>query len=108
MKIIVIGPRGKMGRLVIKSCYNNENIELVAAVAPKGRDYIGQDLGIVANLGKNIDCKVVDDLDNVIDKCDCIIDFTDSETSMDVFEKALKSKKICSLWYYWVFRRRNK
>lgn len=41
-----------MGNLVTKSCYNNENIELVAAVAPKGRDYIGQDLGIVANLGK--------------------------------------------------------
>ncbi|AKC61530.1 4-hydroxy-tetrahydrodipicolinate reductase [Clostridium sporogenes] len=93
MKIIVIGPRGKMGSLVTKSCYNNENIELVAAVAPKGRDYIGQDLGIVANLGKNIDCKVVDDLDRVIDKCDCIIDFTEPETSMEVFEKALKNKK---------------
>ncbi|EJP6473570.1 4-hydroxy-tetrahydrodipicolinate reductase [Clostridium botulinum] len=93
MKIIVIGPRGKMGRVVTKSCYNNENIKLIAAVAPRGRDYIGQDLGIVANLGKNIDCKVVDNLESVIGKCDCIIDFTDPETSMDVFEKALKSKK---------------
>ncbi|KOR24857.1 4-hydroxy-tetrahydrodipicolinate reductase [Clostridium sp. L74] len=93
MKIIVIGPRGKMGSLVIKSCYNNKDIELVAAVAPKGREYVGQDLGVVANLGRNIDCKVVDNLDNVIDKCDCIIDFTDPNTSMDVFEKALKSKK---------------
>lgn len=93
MKIIVTGPRGKMGRLVIKSCCDNEKIQLVAAVAPKGREYIGQDVGLVANIGQNIGCKVVDDLDSVIDKCNCIIDFTDSQISMDVFEKALKSKK---------------
>lgn len=93
MKIIVIGPRGKMGNLVVKSCYNNKDIELVAAVAPKGRDYIGQDVGIVSNLGKNIGCKVVDDLNSVVDKCDCIIDFSDAETSMGVLEAALQHKK---------------
>ena len=82
-----------MGSHVVKSCYNNKDIELIAALAPKERDYTGQDVGIVSNLGKSIGCKVVDNLNSVIDKCDCIIDFTDAETSMCVFEAALKNKK---------------
>ena len=48
MKVIVIGPRGKMGKLITQVAASRDDMELVGAIAPKGRDYIGKDLGTVA------------------------------------------------------------
>ena len=50
-------------------------MELVAGVAPAGRDYIGQDLGQAAMVGRMLGVSVVDDLESVIDDCEmCIRD----------------------------------
>lgn len=38
-------------------------MELIAGVAPKGRDYIGTDLGTVAMVGRELGVPVVDDLE---------------------------------------------
>ena len=54
MKLIVIGPRGKMGKLITQVAAEREDMELVAGVAPRGRDYIGTDLGQVAMVGRNL------------------------------------------------------
>ena len=48
MKVIVIGPRGKMGSLITQIAAAREDMELVAGVAPKGRNYVGMDLGMAA------------------------------------------------------------
>ena len=48
MKVIVIGPRGKMGRLITQIAAARDDMELVAGIAPKGRDYVGTDLGLAA------------------------------------------------------------
>lgn len=93
MKIIVIGPRGKMGRLITRVAAEREDMELVAGVAPAGRDYIGQDLGTVALLGKAVGAPVVDDLEKVIDDCDVIIDFSTRETSLQVLDAAIQHGK---------------
>ena len=42
MKVIVIGPRGKMGKLITQVAASRDDMELVGAIAPKGRDYIGK------------------------------------------------------------------
>jgi 4-hydroxy-tetrahydrodipicolinate reductase len=47
MKVIFIGPRGKMGRLITQSVAKKNDLTLAAAIAPKGRDYIGEDLVII-------------------------------------------------------------
>ena len=39
MKVIVIGPRGKMGKLITQVAASRDDMELVGAIAPKGRDY---------------------------------------------------------------------
>lgn len=93
MKIIVIGPRGKMGRLITQVAAAREDMELVAAVAPKGRDYIGTDLGTVALVGRELGVPVVDDLESVIEKGDVIIDFSTKENAMAVLDLAIKYKK---------------
>lgn len=93
MKIIVIGPRGKMGRLITQVAAAREDMELVAAVAPKGRDYIGTDLGTVALVGCELGVPVVDDLESVIEKSDVIIDFSTKENAMAVLDLAIQYKK---------------
>ena len=83
MKIIVIGPRGKMGKLITQVAASRDDMELIAGVAPKGRDYIGTDLGTVAMVGRELGVPVVDDLEKVIDACDVIIDFSTKEMGME-------------------------
>ena len=93
MKLIVIGPRGKMGKLITQVAAERGDMELVAGVAPKGRDYIGADLGQVAMVGRNLNVPVVDDLESVIDSCDVIIDFSTKEMAMEVADCAVRHKK---------------
>ncbi len=93
MKVIVIGPRGKMGSLITQIAAAREDMELVAGVAPKGRDYVGMDLGMAALTGRELGVPVVDDLESVIDRCDVIIDFSTRENAMEVLELARKHKK---------------
>ena len=38
MKVIVIGPRGKMGKLITQVAASRDDMKLVAGIAPKGRD----------------------------------------------------------------------
>ena len=82
MKVIVTAPRGKMGKLITQVAASRDDMELVASIGPKGRDYIGTDLGTVAMVGKELHVPVVDDLESVIDKCDVIIDFSTKEIPM--------------------------
>lgn len=93
MKLIVVGPKGKMGKLITQIAADREDITLVAGVAPKGRDYIGSDLGQAAVIGRNLGVPVVDDLESVISNCDVIIDFSTREMAMEVLELAIRYKK---------------
>lgn len=93
MKVIVVGPRGKMGKLITQITAARDDMELVAGVAPAGRDYIGQDLGQAAMVGRMLGVPVVDDLESVIDDCDVIIDFSTKEMGMKVLELAVAHEK---------------
>lgn len=93
MRVIVIAPKGKMGRLITAVAASRNDMELTAGVAPSGRSYIGQDLGLVAMTGSELGVPVTDDLESVIDNCDVIIDFSTKETSMEVLTLAVSHKK---------------
>ena len=93
MKVIVIGPRGKMGKLITQVAASRDDMELVAGIAPKGRDYVGKDLGTVAMTGSELGVPVTDDLAGVIDSCDVIIDFSTKEMAMEVLDLAIAHKK---------------
>ena len=86
MKVIVIGPRGKMGKLITQVAASRDDMELVGAIAPKGRDYIGKDLGTVAMTGFELGVPVTDDLES-------IIDFSTKEMAMEVLDLAIAHKK---------------
>ncbi len=93
MDIIIMAPKGKMGKLITKIANGMENVNIAAAIGPKGRDYIGTDAGLAAGIGELTGALVYDDLEQVIDKGDVILDYTNPELSMEVMESALKHKK---------------
>ena len=93
MKLVVIAPRGKMGKLITAVGAERDDVEIVGAVGPAGRDYIGTDAGEAAMTGSKVGAAVVDDIEKVIDKCDAIIDFSTVEESMNVLAAARKHGK---------------
>lgn len=93
MRLIVTAPKGKMGKLITKIAAERDDLELVCGIGPKGRDYIGKDLGAVAAVGYDIGVPVVDDLEAVIDGCDVIIDFSTKEYAGEVLRLAVEHKK---------------
>ena len=93
MKVIVVGPRGKMGKLITQIAAGRSEFELIAGVAPKGRDYIGMDLGQAALVGRDLGVPVVEDLETVIEAADVIIDFSTREMALEVLAAACLHKK---------------
>ncbi len=93
LKLIIIGPKGKMGRLITQSAASRKDMQLIAGIGPKGRDYIGKDLGTIAMVGEELGVPVLDDLKSVIDQCDLIIDFSTKEMAMEVLDLAIVHKK---------------
>lgn len=93
MRIIITGPNGKMGKLITQAASKREDMMIIAGVAPKGRPYVGLDIGIVAGLGEELNVKVVDTLEAVIEGCDLIIDYSTVEYSLEVIHTAYKHNK---------------
>lgn len=93
MKIIILGPTGKMGSAMVACAHESPDIELVGAIGPKGRDYIGKDIGLICNLGKLIDISVHDSLEAIIHQCDLVLDCTIPEASMMALECCVKYKR---------------
>ena len=97
VKIVITAPRGNMDRLIEEAADQRDGIEIVGAVGTPGRDYIGEDVGIVAGLGHQVGAVVYDDIEKVIDRCDLVVDFSAVDLSMQVLEscKAHKKALIC-------------
>ena len=86
MKVIIMGPAGKMGKSMVQSAFGNPDIELAGAVGPKERSYIGKDIGLVCGLGEQINLRVHDDLAEIISDCDTVLDCTNPKTAMQALE----------------------
>lgn len=91
MKLVITAPRGKMGKLNTLIASERDDIEIVGGIGPKGRDYIGSDIGEVAGIGKKLGAPVYDSIEDIIDECDCVLDFSTVEEAMHILE-VCKSK----------------
>ena len=74
-RILVVAPRGKMGKLIIQAVHEREDMVLSGALAAKERDYAGMDCGMAAGLGIITGAEVYDDIDQAVSSCDTVIDF---------------------------------
>ena len=89
MKMVIMGPAGKMGRAMVAAVVADPELELAGAVAPSGRDYLGDDAGVVAGLGRRVDVPVTHDLDGVLPGADCLLDCTNPATAMAALDRCL-------------------
>ncbi len=90
VKLLIVGPNGNMGRALVRRAVSMPDIDLVGAVGPKGRDYIGIDLGLLVGLGRRLGARVVDDIRHVIDDCDVVLECTRPAVSIAVLEACLE------------------
>ena len=93
MKLIITAPRGKMASLIVADAAKRDDVEIIAGIGPKGRDYIGKDIGEVAMIGSSVGAPVVDDIESVIDDADVVCDFSTVELGMEVLNACIRHKK---------------
>ena len=93
MKVIVVGCHGQMGRPICRFVAEREGMELVGGVGPRGRDYIGRDLGQVVGLGRDLGIPVVDDLASIIGGCDALIDVSSVDQCLETLDLAVEHGK---------------
>ncbi|MEA4922771.1 MAG: 4-hydroxy-tetrahydrodipicolinate reductase [Eubacteriaceae bacterium] len=77
MRIIITAPKGKMDSLILEEAVKDDGLEPVGLIGPAGRDYIGTEICGV---------KVYDDLGSVIENCDLVIDYSNTELSKQVLK----------------------
>lgn len=93
MKIIVMGCRGQMGSPITRFVDERPGLEIAGGVGPRGRDYIGQDLGHVTGLGRALGIPVSDDLEAIVEQCDAIIDATPASPGLEALRVAVRHRK---------------
>ena len=93
VKIVITAPRGNMDKEIAGAAYKREEIQIVGGVGTPGRDYIGKDIGIVAGIGVEIGALVYDNIEEIIDECDIVVDFSTVELSMEILKSCVAHGK---------------
>ncbi len=75
MKIAVVGAAGRMGRELVKAIHATPGTTLAGAIEQKGSIAVGQDVGLLAGLGK-VGVVISDDALDVFSKVEAVLDFT--------------------------------
>jgi len=92
IKIAIVGAAGRMGKILIEACHENENAVLTVATEYPQSSLIGADAGEVAGIGKN-GVIITPSLDAAEQDCDVVIDFTRPEPSILHLNWCLKNNK---------------
>ncbi len=91
-KIIVTGATGRMGSRITTLSKDYHDLNLAGAVERKGHDAIGKDIGQIVGIGET-NIKLTDKLEDIIDNCDVIIDFTSISATQQHVKLAHERKK---------------
>ena len=93
MKIVITAPAGKMGKLLVREALKRKNdFEIVGAVGNPTRDYIGKDVSVAAK-SDFVGANIYADIEEIIDRCDGVIDFSTTELSMEIVKSCVKHNK---------------
>ena len=92
IKVTVTGAAGKMGSETIKAIISADSLELSGAVDVNISK--GIDIGTYVGIGE-CGVSLTDDLNDVIGKTDCLVDFTNSATAPYFIKTALENGVNC-------------
>lgn len=93
MKIGVTAIKGKMSRTIASLILQDPIAELGAGLVRKGDKLSGDDLGEFLGFNKN-NIEITSNIDNFVESCDAIIDFSSPALSLEVAEKCSQLNKI--------------
>ncbi len=100
LKVVITAPRGAMDGLIVQEAFKHKDIEVVGCIGTPGRDYIGNDAGLVAGVGQEIGALVYEDLEDLLDDgtelieaCDVVIDYSTTGLSMAILDKCVEHRK---------------
>ena len=91
-KVIVTGATGRMGSRITALLEDYHNLRLVGAVEREGHEAIDKDIGRLIGIG-DIDVKLTDSLEEIIDNSNVIINFTTTSATMRHLKVAAERKK---------------
>ena len=93
MRIVIMGPAGKMGRLVVREALRRRpQFMIVGGVVPEGRDYVRLDIGKATGDGF-VGALVYDHLEWIIPVSEGVIDFTTPECTMETIKECIDHNK---------------
>lgn len=75
MKLAVIGAAGRMGLTLVRAVKETAGCSVAGAIETPGSIALGQDVGLLAGVGK-LTVAITDDLATIADKIDGVIDFS--------------------------------
>ncbi len=93
MKIGVTGITGRMGRTIASLVLQDTFVELSSALVRAGGGLEGSDLGEFLGFEKS-GAKMTSSIDQFIQSCDAIIDFSSPSLSLEIAAKCAENKKI--------------
>ncbi len=82
MKIAVTGAAGRMGRELIRNVHSRPDCVVAGAIEQEGSIALGQDVGLLAGLGR-LGVAITDDPLDVFAKVDAVLDFTVPEATVE-------------------------
>ena len=92
INVIVCGGCGKMGSTVARLVHQNEDMKLVGIIESPSHLQKGKDWGMSVGLGKT-GVIITDNLEEIIQKADQIVEFTNPKASLQHLEIVSKYKK---------------
>jgi 4-hydroxy-tetrahydrodipicolinate reductase len=93
IRLLIVGPNGNMGRALVRAAAKTTGVQVVAGIGPRGREYIGMDLGLLVGLGKPIGVRACDDVRLVIGTCDVVLECTKPQVTMLALDACLEHGK---------------
>ena len=98
IKVIITAPKGAMDSMIVEEAWKNPKLEIIGCIGNPKKDYIGKDIGdVVPGIGQKTGVFVYGSIDEIIDSCDVVLDFSTVELSMEVLPPAKHTVKHCSV-----------
>jgi len=92
IKVCVCGACGKMGQRIIANILVSGDMCLSSAVETKGHSDIGKDVGSLLHI-EPLGIKITDNAEDSIKNCDCVIDFSTPQASLEHLKFVVNNKK---------------
>ena len=92
VRVIINGACGRMGRLIIQSVAQQEDMKLVGAIEYPEHPQIGSDAGVVAGMSET-GIAITSELDDVIESADVVIEFSSPEATVQHLRQVVAADK---------------